>query len=533
MKKLNLICGFGLFTILILGSCKKQSTSWQSDWASPLVNDTLSLANYYNDSTLTVNSNGTIDVDLSRTILDIGIADLVKVPDTVISQIFHPTVGGLTIPPGFSMFNAIEEHDLDLPGIELKKIRVLSGRIFLRVYNPLPTAATYKVILPGVIKDNQVFEMNFTVPAGTNSNPGMTADILDLNGYVMDLRGVNMTHFNTLQSQLEVKNDINGIPVTLSTSDEFKVEAEMRDLKIDYAQGYFGNQIVSDTSSFNLPYLNNIISGALDLPSMALHVQIENGMKVPLKGIISTVSNSNVAGQTVSLNAPTIGQNIFISPATGTWNAIQNSQATLDFTSANSNVEQIIENLGSSFNLGYSIQLNPYGNTNGGWDEVFSNSRIKVKLLAQLPLQLMSDGLTLQDTFDINFKQDNGKTRISSGKLILEALNAFQMQCEAKLSFLKKDVFTLYEVLGSSLIQSSLYGAIDPQDNLMKKTSTLEFVLPEALIADLEKIKKLKVEVKLDTPDPNNNGTNFSISIPAGAYVGVKVKTRFKTTIVY
>jgi hypothetical protein len=145
----------------------------------------------------------------------------------------------------------------------------------------------------------------------------------------------------------------------------------------------------------------------------------------------------------------------------------------------------------------------------------------------------MSDGITLQDTFDINFKQDNGKTRISSGKLILEAVNAFPMQCEAKLSFLKQDGFTLYEVLGSSLIQSSLYGAIDPQDNLMKKTSTLEFVLPEALIADLEKIKKLKVEVKLDTPDPNNNGTNFSISIPAGAYVGVKVKTRFKTTIVY
>lgn len=532
MKNNFLPISFLSLLLLAFTACRKENTTWKNDWVAPIINDTLSLGNFYNDSTLIAGTNGTIDLDFSRTILDVGIADIVKIPDTSIVQIFNPTVAGLTIPPGFDVFNAVEEHSLSLPVIQLKKIRVYSGKITLKVYNPLNTMALYKVILPGVVKNGVVFEQSYSVPAGTQANPGTSTAILDVSGYEMDLRGINGTHFNVLRSQLNVKTDPLGPSINLNLSDEFKVEAKIENLKLDYALGYFGNQIISDTSTLTVPYLDNITAGLLDLPSVNLQVEIENGMKVPIKGIISLIENTNANNQTVSLAASSLGQPILISPAIGSWNTLQPSTNEIAFNATNSNVEQVLENLGSTYNLGYSIQLNPLGNVNGSWDEIFSTSRIKVKLKAQMPLQLMADGLTLQDTFDVNLKQTSPNISVVSGKLILEAMNAFPMQCEVKLSFLTDQGFTIEEVFGTSLIQSANYGAIDPVDGLRKKLSILEFVFPESLINSLDQIKKLKVEVQLNTPNPIN-GVNQTVAIPYGAFVGVKIKTAFQTKVSY
>ena len=531
MKNNFLHISFLSLLLLAFTACRKENTTWKNDWIAPIINDTLSLGNFYNDSTLIAGTNGTIDLDFSRTILDLGISDIVKIPDTSIVQLFNPAFG-VTIPPGFDIFNNIEQHTLVMPGIELKKIRVFSGKIMLKVYNPLNTIALYKVILPGVVKNGVVFEQSYSVPAGSQVNPGTSTAILDVSGYEMDLRGINGTNYNIIQSQLTVKTDPLGPSVALITSNEFKVEASIQNLKVDYALGYFGNQIVSDTSQLSVPYLNNIVSGLLDLPAVNLQVDVENGMKVPVKGIISLIENTNANAQTVALIASSLGQPIFLSPAIGSWNTLQPSQNSLSFNASNSNVDQVIENLGSAYKFGYSIQLNPLGNVNGGWDEIFSTSRIKVKLKAQMPLQLMADGLTLQDTFNVNLKQSSPTVKVIDGKLILEAVNAFPMHCEVKLSFLNDQGSTLHQVFGTSLIQSASYGTIDPIDNLKKKTSILEFIFTDALINDLELIKKLKVEVRLDTPNPIN-GINYNVAIPFGAFIGIKLKTAFQTKTVY
>jgi hypothetical protein len=108
-------------------SCKKKDTSWTTDWGAPIVSDTLTLSNFMNDSTLTTSNQATIDVDLTRTLLDIGIKDIIKIPDTTISQFFSPLLNINNVQPGFTFVNSIEEHTFDLNGIELKKIRTAKG----------------------------------------------------------------------------------------------------------------------------------------------------------------------------------------------------------------------------------------------------------------------------------------------------------------------------------------------------------------------------------------------------------------------
>ena len=124
MKQLLLLT----LILLALSSCKKKATFWDTELGAPLVNDTLDLSKLTDNQTLVGNAGGNLDLDLTKTILDIGLSDVVSIPDTQVVQTFNATLS-LNVPPGFNVFNETEEHQIDIPGVQLKKIRVFSGKI--------------------------------------------------------------------------------------------------------------------------------------------------------------------------------------------------------------------------------------------------------------------------------------------------------------------------------------------------------------------------------------------------------------------
>ena len=512
-------------------ACRKEKTRWDTEWGAPIINDTLSLANYYNDSTLVSNDGSTLNLNLSRTILNLGINDLIKIPDTVITQTTSPLFNISSISPGTSFINETEEHQLNLNGIQLKKVIISTGRIKVKVYNPIATKAFYTVQIPGATKNGSVFEQTYFVDAGTNSNPSTKEELLDLSGYTLDLTGTNFLNFNKLQSKIMVKTDPDGPSVSVLTSNIFRFDAEISDIKFDYAKGYFGNQNISDTSNVTIDFLNNFISGSLDLPSLNLSFHIENGVKVSMKGGLTLVENINSSGNTVSLNSSTIGSEIIVSPATGVWNSLTPSSQSIEFNSTNSNIEQYLENLGSNNKIGYNFQLNPWGNLSGGNDEIFPNSRIKVKLNGEMPMTIGSDGLTLRDTFDINFPNDESKTHVNSGVITLTAINAFPMSCQPIIYLLDENNFILHTVIGSSEISSALFGSIDQNDNLFKKKSTVIFQLNESISMNFKKVKKVIIEGVFNTPNPENSFSEPQ-NIPYGAFLTVNLKIKLNSKIV-
>ncbi len=140
--------------------------------------------------------------------------------------------------------------------------------------------------------------------------------------------------------------------VSVTPSQQFKVEATLKDIALDYARGYFGNQVFTDTTALPVDYLNNIVSGLIDVNNIQLNLSLSNGMKVPVKSELSLIENVNNMGNTVSLSAPCIGQDVYLAPATGSWNNLTPSVQQLQINSQNSNVEQVFENLGAILNLG-------------------------------------------------------------------------------------------------------------------------------------------------------------------------------------
>lgn len=520
-----------LLTILIC-SCKKKQTTWDTSWSAPIISDTINLSNLFNDSTLVSNNQTTIDLDLSRTILNLGLSDLVGFPDTTINQIFNLNFSLSNVPAGYTFANTTEEHAFDLNEVQLKKVQVVSGKIKLKVFNPIATKVYLKIILPGITKNGLNFEQTFFVDAGTNAQPGSAEEILNLSDYLIDLTGVNGLSYNKLQSQLIITSDPSGPTVAISSNNYFSFAAEFIDLKFSYAKGYFGNTVISETAEINVPYFTSIVAGSINLPSSNLDFEIENGMKFGVKGKLISATSFNNNGNNVQLASSNLGNDFWISPATGSWNNLQTSSHQLIFSAANSNIENYLENLGSSHQLAYQLQLNPWGNVSGGNDEIFPNSRLKIKIKTQMPLSIGADGLTLRDTFNVDLKQNSNKTHVKSGLISLTATNAFPLACEPILYLLNENGSILYTINATSQIYSSLTGSLNTQSGLFEKSSLLEFFLTEDIANNFDKIKKIVVQAKFDTPNPIS-GQNEVQSIPFGAFLAVKLKLKLNTKMVY
>jgi hypothetical protein len=485
-----------------------------------------------NDSTINSNSSTFYQVDLTRTIIDFGIEDFIGIPDTTISQMFVSAVPSLSVPPGFSFVNQIEEHTFDVEDLQLKKIRVSKGTINLKVFNPLGTKAFFTIQLPGVTKNGVEFQQQYAAPAGSVSNPSVVTASLDISGYYIDLTGESGGQYNLLQSRLIVNSDPAGPTITITNTQQFKIEAEFKGIEVDYARGYFGNLTISDTSNYYMEFLNSVASGSIDIPSPWIQLQVINGLKVDAKATFTTLSNTNNSGNTVHLNNSQIGTPVFIDGATGSWGSLVNSTETLLFDGTNSNVENYLENLGKNHIVGYKLEMNPWGNTSGGWNEIFPTSRLKLKLKLQMPLALGADGLTLRDTFDFDVTQDLEKSHVESGIIVLNASNAFPFSSDVKLFLMNDAGAILYTVAGTSTIASSLYGSVDPKDGKMKMNSEVNFVLTDAILKDLALIKKVAVQTEFNTPDPATS-TNTQVSIPAGSFMAVKLKAKLNLKAIY
>jgi hypothetical protein len=511
-----------LLLLLLVVSCKKEKTIWESDWSAPIINDTLSLANLTNDSTL-VESSGFYQLDLSRTLFDLKVSDFVGIPDTTIQEVFAAPVG-FNLSPGFTFDNSTTEHVINLDDIQLKKIILNEGFIDVRVENPLATEIIFEVQLPGVSKNGVVFSNQYSSPAGTAANPGVSNQTIDLSGYTLDLTGISGGQYNILVSTI---NLIAGQPGTfVSEPDPMRVDATFRGVKINYARGYFGNPVISDTTNVFLEVMNSVQAGAIDIPNTSITFEIENGIKVSAEGTLTTVSNTNLSGNAIDLTGGQMGTSFNVDPATGTWDNLSPSLKLINFNSTNSNIEAYIENLGASHDFGYSLQLNPWGNVSGGYDEVFSTSKLSVRMNANMPLTIGVDGLVLRDTFDIQLNQDPEKTHIKSGELILQASNGFPISGSVKLMLCDEVGNVLHTVAGSSELRSSLYGPYSTKHGFEVEDSEIHYVLSEEVLNDINSVYTIIVESTFNSINPTTN-LNEQMAIPFGAFLAVKLKTKF------
>lgn len=524
-----------LCTLLFLGSlligCKKQSTVWETRWNAPVINDTLSLVNWENDSTILETVSGFYELDLKRTLFEFDVSDVVSIPDTIIFETFDngPFFDNIPIAPGSSILQGVQtdEYEMMLEDLQLKRIILDRGIIDLEIENPLGTKAFFDLELPGFSRDGAPLNVVYEIPAGSVAQPGVLLTVIDLSGYAVDLTGLSGSENNKFISKIDVQADPNGPTVDFGNEHIITVSAGFKNINVSYARGFFGSRSISDSTSIDLSELNVYQSGLIDLPALSLAFEIENGIKVGAQGMLNSVINTNALGSSVALTGGAMGNSFNVDPAMGSWNTLTPSFNELEFTSLNSSIESYFENLGSRHTVNYNLNLNPWGNTSGSWDEIFPNSRLKVKLHANMPLAIGLDNLTLRDTFDVNLNQDANKSKIISGSLILNTDNAFPFSADVTLVLLDENNIPIHTVNGTDRIEASQNGSFNNQHNCNIASSLVEFVLTDEIVAEIEKVEKIVVHATFNSEN-QSSGLNEQMLIPADAFLSIKLKTQFK-----
>lgn len=524
MKKLGLL----LLLTSVIFACKKKPIEWESDWALPLINDTLSMRNWVNDSTLGVNG-GFYELNLHRMLFDLDVNDLIDIPDTTLNKDFTLAVPSLIANPGFLYVSSTEENEIKIPDVQLKLVTLKSGYIDVTVRNPIPTTTIFSVKLPGVSKDGVSFNEVYSAPPGTNSNPGVVTKTINLAGYTMNLSGLSGGASNRFLSQIKVSTSTTGPTVTITNTDVTKVTATFRDVEVSYAKGYFGNQIIEETDTLDLSALNAYQSGMVDIGNTNLIFTIENGIKVSARAKLYSLNSMNSAGFDVNLNHPMINSALVVNPASGYWNTLTPSYTTIQANSGNSNIESYVENMGNKHEVSYKLELNPWGNVSGSTDEYYPHSKFRIYLDANMPLLVGMNDLVLQDTFDISIKQEDSKVKIASGDLVVRTANSFPMSASLDFYLIDELGNILHHVTGGEVAQSGLYGNIEAPYGLKTSHSNLRFKLSDAMIADLDKTKGIIARARLNTPDPSTS-LSQQVQIPENAFLSLKVTTDFKTT---
>ncbi len=521
---------FVLFVCTILIGCKKEKTAWDSNWELPLVEDTLTLEQLVTDGVLSVNS-GYYELAIDRTVFEMRLSDFIDFPDTTVVHNYALNISGINVSPGFSFVNNIQEHTFDLGDAHLTKIRVKQGGVQLKVLSPIETTTLFTIQLPGVTKNGVMLAQNFSVPPGTNASPSFVTDYVDLTGYELDLRGADLSAWNILQSKLIVATDPNGSSVYVTNQDSMRFEFTMNDLQLEYARGYFGNVVYTDTVSQHIDALATILSGGVDLDAANLQLTIENGVKVGAKVNLLNFNNTNQEGNVVALTHPIIGTDLTINPATGNEQNLVPSNTVITMDGTNSNLEQILENHGAENEIGFKIELNPWGNVSGNWDEIFDAHPLKVKLSGNMPLNIGLNDVVLQDTVAFSLEQDENKTHIGSGEIWVKARNGFPLEGQLQLTFLDASGMVLKTLLASDKIASSAYGAMN-STGILVKDSYLTISCDENTMSLLNASKLLILTTTLNTPDASS-GNSVKVSIPEHAFLGLKVGAKVQVKHIF
>ena len=176
---------------------------------------------------------------------------------------------------------------------------------------------------------------------------------------------------------------------------------------------------------------------------------------------------------------------------------IRDSNTTLSFTPGNINFEQYIENHGAKNELSFQLQMNPWGNVSGGWDEIYDEHPLRVKLNGMFPLNIGLSDFIFQDTFALSLVNDPNKTHVKSGQIWVNAMNAFPFEGDLKLYLLDANYQEVAVVSGTSAIESSIFGSV--VNGIMQKKSVVYFPVSETVCDDIGSVKYCMIKLKLNT----------------------------------
>lgn len=517
---------FSLIFFLAFLSCQKEPTTWEHHLKAPLAYGHLDFNNLIQKDVLSANNDGTLQMVWQKDLIVLNIDSLANIPDTTITKNFAIGVSSLTANPGFEFIDDVQNFSINDADVELKEVLLEEGKVALSMESPLSEATIVEVLLPAASKDNIPFSKTYEVTAGSANNPTIIKDTVDFSGYKLDLTGSNGNLVNNMQIQFKVSVAPDGNTVTITDQDVIKMQASFIDLLPYYARGYFGQHTFNEQENIPVELLNNVAGGTIDIDNINFDLIIENSFDIVARGKVNGIASENInQNNTVSLQHPEFQQWININPAQGSWNSLQPYQKTFNFNSNNSNIEAFLENLPQNLWIDFEGEINPLGNTTGGHDEMFPQSKLALRLEADFPIRLAANQFAFSDTVDITFNNDNGTFEVLAGELVIDGTNNMPFGAQIQLE--------IYDTVNQESFSIPVQGNVPPpilnSNNKIVNAETFSVMaeLSEERLTQLNQYQKLIFTVYFNT---SGSGT---IPFYEDYYFDYKVKANINSQISY
>lgn len=499
-----------LLTIILSSySCKKEKTTWSTDWNTPLIHGKLTLSDIKKVD-VNENTENFASVFFDDTIFSFNIDTLIKLPDTTLIQDAVIAFPSLTLGPGNLIQNQNIDQLYDLGQIALKRVIVEEGTSIITIITPWQGRSKVDFNFPKTNEaDGSLFTRTYHMPAGTQANPSVKVDTIDMAGFDFDLTGSTGGLVNNILADMFIYSDEETNYITITNQDTVRVKLDFKDMTARYAKGYFGSYSISDTTTIDISQMKQIISGNITLDSINFDLIVQNGFKLLTQATFSEFKgiNSNTTNN-VQLSFPQLNSALNINPATGDLYNHQSSLYDIFINSNNSNILAFIENLPDKIDIGFTIDVNPYGNVNDGSDEYYKDSSLDLLLRGDFPLNFSSNALTLVDTMDFSY-ETNKNANPTSATINLKYENKFPIGATANLQFLDANKTLLNTVETQSQINAGSFNT--SSNSTTASEGSMIFILNQDVIDNLELAKFITIEIALTTDQAQNNLVKFNM----------------------
>lgn len=516
---------YTLSLILILISCKKEKTTWNTDLNAPLIHGNLTVNDLAFGNTVAENTEGFASLFFDKSVFSFSLDTLIKLKDTTLHHKSYSSVANISLAPGTTFNTPGIDQIYELDDVELKRVMIKTGILKLKIQSPWQGKTTLKISLPKT-KDNNgnYFEKTYSIPAATQTSPITITDEINLADFDFDLTGTSGNLINNITADLVVTSAEETNSINISNTDTVYIAMEFKGLIPKYAKGYLGEHKLSDTTSISIPQLKTITDGQIDLDSINLGLAVHNSFKLLSQATIHLLKgqNSNTTNS-VELTFPLLNSTLNINTASGGLYNYVPSVYNLPIHSANSNILSFMENIPDSIDVGYTIHINPYGNSSAGNDEYFPNSIFDLKLNGDFPLHFGLDSLTLVDTFLIDFNQLEA-AHVEDGKIVIDYKNKFPIGADANLVLIDENNTILETIEASNAIIAWQGNQTTTEEPNFEKTT---FLLPSSTIESLTHTTKIILQIRFTTYQSNliklNMHDYFKFNLYSDLHLNIKL----------
>lgn len=510
-----------------LSSCHKQEKplTWNADYVIPLVNGSLGMEDLIADSLLSTDIDSSLILVYEGKLLDLSVSEFLALPDTVISDTFQLQFPSpVDLSPGQVFINMPEEQDLQLSGISIANVKILTGILEYELKSSVQGIVIYTYEIPSATDwQGNIFSKTITVPAAVAGGTTIKTGSFSLDGYYLDMQGQSGIGYNKILTNINCKiANSNTSDITVSSADLITIDNEFKDVIIESAEGYFGQHSVStglDYAEFGS--FSKWISGAIDIDDVEVDLVLKNGIGVDafiqLNQLLSVGNNGSV-----SLAHSMVGDLISLPRATRFYDSIAPTIFEANLDPSNSNIDDFLEAIPQSIGYNLDVVINPLGNVSGYNDFYNMNAPMGVYLNASLPLRFIANDLTLEDTLTISIDESSS---VNEMVLTIEVENGFPLEANVEIGVLDVNDNVISRIFSPNVISAGTVGS-DGKVNA-SSSSIHEIVVDGIDMGRIQTNGRLLLTVVFNTPGSDHvsiyNSYRLNYKVKADANVKITV----------